>query len=281
MKLSFKDRVRIAMRSDLRTLTSWYAARGLIPFSYALALQRSGRRFRVSDQRLGAIACEVLVEDVYRMHHRQLEESDVVIDIGGYLGFFGLAAHACGSRKIVSFEAQRESFDRLTRNYERMAGAEAIHAAVFRGDKATSAPLAHPGTGCSGSVLFESASPMHWIDGLPVPAPDAANPQEVPSLPLDDILAQYERVRLLKLDCEGSEFPILLTSRLLGRVDEIIGECHEIPADFYRKMTPDAQTPGMSEYRLDDLTQRLDGEGFEVETFPLGRALHMFFATRR
>ncbi len=281
MKLSLKDKARIAMRSDLRALTSWYAARGFIPFRYALALQRSGRRFRVSDQCLGRIAFEVIAEDAYRMHQRRLEESDVVIDIGGYLGFFGLAAHACGSRKIVSFEAQRESFDRLARNYESMPGAEAIDAAVFRSDPNASEALSHPGTGSTGSVLFESDSLMQWSDGLVVPAPETANPQQVQSLALDDILEEYDRVRLLKLDCEGSEFPILLTSRLLERVDEIIGECHDIPPDVYQKMTPDAQIRGMSEYRMGDLTLHLEAEGFEVEIVPLGPTLHMFFAMRR
>ena len=40
------------------------------------------------------------------------------------------------------------------------------------------------------------------------------------------------RVRLLKLDCEGAEWPILLTSQRLDLIDEICGEFHEIGGQF-------------------------------------------------
>ena len=39
-------------------------------------------------------------------------------------------------------------------------------------------------------------------------------------------------MRLLKLDCEGAEWPILLTSRRLHLIDEIVGEFHEIGGPF-------------------------------------------------
>jgi hypothetical protein len=40
------------------------------------------------------------------------------------------------------------------------------------------------------------------------------------------------RVRLLKLDCEGAEWPIVLTSRRLHLIDEIVGEFHELGGPF-------------------------------------------------
>jgi hypothetical protein len=36
-------------------------------------------------------------------------------------------------------------------------------------------------------------------------------------------------VRLLKMDCEGSEWPLLYTSSELDRVQAVCGEYHEIP----------------------------------------------------
>lgn len=275
-----RDRLRVAMRSNLRLLVWWYTLRGLVPRSHARALLRSGRGFDVADRRLGRIAFEVLVEDGYRMHTRRLSASDVVVDIGGYLGFFGLAAHACGSRRVFSYEAQRESYQAMRRNYERMGGATAYHRAVFRSDLQGGVSLTHPGTGCSGSVLFDQASPMHWHDGVIVSASGEAQPQTVRATSLDTILEPHEAVRLLKVDCEGSEFPILLTSRALDRVQEIVGECHEIPPEDYARMAPEARLGGMREYRLEDLTNRLRDVGFLVETQPLGPRMHMFYGTR-
>src|SRR5205085_6908377 len=39
-------------------------------------------------------------------------------------------------------------------------------------------------------------------------------------------------VRLLKLDCEGAEWPIVLTSQRLHLIDEIVGEFHELGGPF-------------------------------------------------
>jgi hypothetical protein len=41
-----------------------------------------------------------------------------------------------------------------------------------------------------------------------------------------------KRIRMLKLDCEGAEWPILLTSQRLHLIDEICGEFHELGGEF-------------------------------------------------
>src|SRR4030065_90765 len=56
--------------------------------------------------------------------------------------------------------------------------------------------------------------------------------QEVDTISLDDIILNItengrKRIRLIKIDCEGAEFPILLTSKILHLVDNICGEYHE------------------------------------------------------
>jgi hypothetical protein len=50
--------------------------------------------------------------------------------------------------------------------------------------------------------------------------------QKVRCISLDDILNQLERVRLIKIDTEGSEFEIIMNSKLLHKVNEIVGEFH-------------------------------------------------------
>ncbi|HTG92528.1 MAG TPA: FkbM family methyltransferase [Pyrinomonadaceae bacterium] len=56
---------------------------------------------------------------------------------------------------------------------------------------------------------------------------------EVEKIAFDDLVDDVtkngqKRVRLLKVDCEGAEWPILLTSQRLLLIDEICGEFHEI-----------------------------------------------------
>ena len=48
----------------------------------------------------------------------------------------------------------------------------------------------------------------------------------VDAVPFDDIVEEVSgggarRIALVKIDCEGGEFPILLTSRRLDRIDRI------------------------------------------------------------
>ena len=55
--------------------------------------------------------------------------------------------------------------------------------------------------------------------------PDGSHPTR--AFALDDLLVRYGRVDLLKLDCEGSEWPILAHASQLHRVRTICGEYHE------------------------------------------------------
>jgi hypothetical protein len=50
--------------------------------------------------------------------------------------------------------------------------------------------------------------------------------EAVESVSLDDLLQDTGPIRFLKIDCEGSEYEILYTSKLLHLVGEIAGEFH-------------------------------------------------------
>ena len=44
---------------------------------------------------------------------------------------------------------------------------------------------------------------------------------------MDSILKDYEKINLLKIDAEGSEYEILMNSTLIERVENIVGEYHD------------------------------------------------------
>jgi methyltransferase FkbM-like protein len=82
----------------------------------------------------------------------------------------------------------------------------------------------------------------------------------VTRIPFDDIILGAATVDLLKIDAEGSEYPILLTSRTLDRVREIVGEYHAVSE------VPESQAiPGYPEWTIQNLGQHLVLNGFVVQ----------------
>jgi FkbM family methyltransferase len=101
-----------------------------------------------------------------------------------------------------------------------------------------------------------------------------------------------DEVRLLKLDCEGAEWPILLTSQRLHLIREICGEFHEIGGRYLeiseeRPMTTPVFSFGPGEpLTVDVLVRFLEEAGFSVgfqrHYRPTGaiEGLGLFFASR-
>ena len=82
----------------------------------------------------------------------------------------------------------------------------------------------------------------------------------------------------MKLDCEGSEFPILLTSKLLSKADRIIGEYHEVDSTAMKYLAPIAKLPHYKEYKTQMLVEKLEQKGFEVTLTPNSSSIGHFDA---
>ncbi len=106
-----------------------------------------------------------------------------------------------------------------------------------------------------------------------LPAADQA--WEVPAVCIDTlideacVLSPNGRVRLLKIDAEGAEYPTLLTAQQLHLVDEICGESHN-------NVPWHDELPGMS-----GLTNRLQELGFVVTHIDNGPNTSIFWARRQ
>lgn len=89
------------------------------------------------------------------------------------------------------------------------------------------------------------------------------------------------RVRLIKFDCEGSEWPILFTSKTLHLVEELCGEFHEIGGVRDRRRSP-YSFGGHNTFTAAQLAPLLEGAGFHVEFYHYSSRsrLGMFFASR-
>lgn len=146
----------------------------------------------------------IFVEDEY--HPPFFKESDAVVDIGAHIGSFSCLASMRGSRKIQAYEVDTNSALCALDNARKFEGIQVFNAAVVRSDNP---PV---------TVKYSQGSMQTgWGD------------HEAIAIPFDKIISDLGRIRFLKIDCEGSEFPILYTAKLLDRIDEIAGEFHEGP----------------------------------------------------
>jgi len=222
---------------------------------------------------------EVMSENCYRLPSR-LRADDVVVDVGAHIGNFSLACILRGAGRVLAFEPDRDNFRYLTSNLERWIGATARNAAVWRSDKIEQVHF----TGYPAQNAFLDAAPYANACGSCMPQVNVSGVNErrpVESVPLDQILegiaADGKRVRLLKLDCEGAEFPILYTSKRLDLVDEICGELH----DFGLRGLP-PMVEGFTDYDMDEMAYYLEGQGFDVDVEPNSQSRQMFlFWARR
>lgn len=160
-------------------------------------------------------------------------DDDVIIDIGVHIGAFSFACLQRGAGRVVGFEVEQQNFDlacdhlALFRDRCRL-----IQKAVWRSDVAETElsfggyPTTTDGVNTGGGSVLDG----HW-DQPDMSPSNIGYRAAVPTIGLDEILREFPRVRMLKLDCEGSEWPILLTSRELGRVEAICGEFH-LPSSY-------------------------------------------------
>lgn len=233
----------------------------------------SGLKIRASNTYDRNIVDAVMQENRYRLPSR-FAPDDVVLDIGAHIGSFSYACVTRGVGKVYAFEPDEENCQIFSANLESFIGRVRLsQTAVWRSDvdtqllKYTGYTVGDLGVNCGGgNVVFE--------DGRQI---------KVRCESLDSILSNIRRVRLLKLDCESSEWPILFTCRLLETIDEIVGEFHEIGSKRNNAQIPaSAVVRGFTSYSVDDLVAFLERHDFVVDTVGSPDShIGIFFARRR
>lgn len=214
---------------------------------------------------------DVVIRNEYRLPQR-FHSRDVILDVGAHIGAFGYAALRRGAGQVFCCEPDAGNFRLLEKNLRRYsAKTQLLNRIVWRSDVfVADLPFGNPGdprnTG-AGSVVD--------VGG------------RVPVLPFDALIDQAStggkrRICLVKLDCEGAEWPILFTSRKLDLVDAICGEYHigSFPASH--------RVTGLGPISSVMLEQYLVARGFQVALQPVTQPLEqtaltelgLFFAVR-
>lgn len=187
---------------------------------------------------------EVFIENEYGVLH--LSSEDVVVDVGAHKGNFALRCLENGAGQVVCIEPCDENFQGLTRALSGRPGVTLINKAAW----------SRSGL----NISFSSRVGLEPLNSSMATAFTDSGDSRVDTVALDDILSEFETVRILKVDAEGAEYPALMSSRLLGRVEEIVGEVHDIneanhlrlPLSYRRECTKES------------LVAHLESFGFEV-----------------
>jgi FkbM family methyltransferase len=205
-----------------------------------------------ADEPLINLIREIFVDDCYRLAELQPRPGEVIVDIGANVGTFALAA-ACvfPQAPIICVEPEASAYARLEDNVRRNGFSQIRTAHAACG-------------GASGEqVLYARQLQMHTPAALStlytidnygsVFAPIAT----VPVVSLDRLFSTYEidACGLLKLDCEGAEYEILLNASrdVLSKIRRISMEYHV----------------GLTDHAPDELGSWLGRCGFAIERQPL------------
>lgn len=196
----------------------------------------------------------------YQLPER-FEPGDIIIDIGMHIGGFCQGVLERGACRVHGFEAEAANFACARENLGRYGDRiRMYHKAVWRSDRRVPrlgfTPSTDPrNTGGGGMIFWQKPG---------------SETEQVEAIRLDDLVKDVtgrgrERIRLLKIDCEGSEFPILLTARTLHLIDAIAGEFHEVGGLFDSHVIPPrARIRGVPRFTIEVLSDRLRRAGFEV-----------------
>jgi FkbM family methyltransferase len=209
------------------------------------------------------IATSVILENEYRLP-RRFEPDDLILDIGGHIGSFAYAVLDRGAGEVHSFEVDPDNAAILRQNLQRFGSRACVH------------QIAVYGTDAPPRLYFQRSNAPANTGGGGLTGDATGSVREVEVVTFDHMIDEVSRrgerrVRLLKLDCEGSEWSILSTSQRLDLIDEVCGEYH---------LAPEGKHPERS---VEALHQMLEPEGFHMTVIrsPAHPLLGLFFATRR
>lgn len=218
----------------------------------------------------------VVNDNEYRLPDK-FDHKDIIIDIGAHIGSFTYTCLERGAKNIHSYEAERENYGSSQKNLKldiERGYVNLYNLAVFRSDipedkmLITHSTIDRKNTGGI-SVIWHGNKEMYSYG-------------KVCTIGLDRILEKFKKVKLMKIDCEGSEYPILLTSKMLDRIEYICGEYHNT-GEYHNPIEKNAIIDGKVNYNWKDLEKLFVGLGYRcifVENKD-NTKVGLFFAERR
>lgn len=153
------------------------------------------------------------------------KEGDIVIDIGANVGMVSiLLAKKFPFLKIYSFEPLKENYDNFIKNIE----LNNIPKGVITAENKA---VTKDGRLITMSINSANKGGSSTTDVISVNSIMTKENSQVESITLEEIFKKYNinKLKLLKIDCEGSEYEILYNANtnLLKNIENLRGEFHE------------------------------------------------------
>jgi len=164
----------------------------------------------------------------FRLSNLPLEAT--VLDAGAFVGLYSLKASPYASH-VVAIEPNRASYRYLEENI-RMNGARNVESLNVG--------------------LSDKAGPRAFVESGTVSQLAETGESRVQTLTLDEVCDRHDRIDLMKMDIEGSEYPVILSSMTaLKRISKIVAEIHI--------------TNASQRMKFPSLLDRLESNHFEVK----------------
>ena len=161
----------------------------------------------------------------YDFQNIYFKEGDIVIDIGANVGMVSiLLAKQFPFLKIYSFEPLKENYDNLLKNIELNNIPDGIitaeNKAVTKDGRLINMSINSSNKGGSSTADVISTNSIMTKENC-----------QIESITLEEIFKKYNinKLKLLKIDCEGSEYEILYNANtdILNKIENLRGEFHE------------------------------------------------------
>ena len=148
-----------------------------------------------------------------KLYSKLSVKNKIVLDIGGNVGDSSLLYSALGAKKIIMIEPQPKFFEYAKENLQ--LNNEFVNIELINAGLSNSKGYF--------SINYEDSGKSFQFKE------DQKNGVKIPKLTLEEILSNYNSSNfVLKLDCEGCEYDVLLNSsdQILNKFDAILLEFH-------------------------------------------------------
>lgn len=160
-----------------------------------------------------------------------------VIDVGAHIGCFVKTAIDKGAAFVDAYEMYPLNYKQAfknTKNYRNSKNARLTNAAVWRSD------IDQHEVEASNVLKYsvEEGKKIFNSGGETLLSPPEYDTVIIPTIKFDDILQrnhdEFGSIDLVKMDCEGSEYPILYTSKKLNLIKNMVIEFHHFDFEIRR-----------------------------------------------
>ena len=228
MKKSFFEKLNILIQST-KIIKNWY----ILPLVYFNLINKSTVQIKLKNGiniilRVGKkssdldILVEIFLEKAYFHEELEIQNDDIIIDVGAHIGIFSIyAAQFCKAGKIICFEPLPNNFEILKNNVMKnnLENISIENSAVS--NKNHNLKFYQSNDDFAGGSLFKKSNNFFEVKGNT----------------LEQIFENnmIKKCDILKMDCEGAEYEILLNlpKKIISKIDKIYLEYHDINSSDY------------------------------------------------